>query len=68
MPWFEPKQTSPLAVARLRPDEDRQRHQVIAPDAVVFESQPVVPPTGRIEVKFVRTDGDALHGFFEGAK
>ena len=40
---------------RLRADPHRERNQVIAPDAVVLQGDPIVAATRRVEIELIRT-------------
>ena len=52
-----------------RSDHHRQWQQMISPNAVVFQRDPVVTTTWRVQIQFLGASNDACHGFpflFEG--
>ncbi len=55
------KGDEPATGGGLGTDPDREREKMIAPDAVVFESDEVIAAAGRIEIKAGRTDDGAVH-------
>ena len=51
----------PFAGAGLRADQHRQRDQVVAPDRVMLERDPVVAPAGAFQIEFVGAADQAFH-------
>ncbi len=50
--------------ARLGPDEHGERNQVISPNGVVLQSDPIVASAGRFEIQLVGTNNLSCHDFF----
>ncbi len=55
------ERNEPFAVFCFRPDKDRQRHQVIAPNTVVLQRDPIITTPRGIQVKLIRSNNCAFH-------
>ena len=61
VPMVGAERDEPFAFFRLRTDHHGERNQMIAPDAIVLERDPIVAPAGGIEVELLRPNDHARH-------
>ena len=50
-----------MARLHFRPDENREGQQMVPPNAVVLQSDPVVATAGRVQIQSVRSGDNSVH-------